>query len=146
MQIAKIENGTVTVAHYSILFPNTSFGSGGPTPDWLLENNAYQVVDSVPTSSNEKLELINPELRQDNKVYIVRAIPKTAEDLLREKELLAAKVKEQRNKLLQESDWTQLPDAPVDKVTWAGYRQQLRDVPNQPNFPEQVVWPTTPQE
>lgn len=34
-----------------------------------------------------------------------------------------------RDRLLAESDWTQLPDAPVDKAAWAAYRQQLRDFP-----------------
>ena len=34
-----------------------------------------------------------------------------------------------RDRLLAESDWTQLPDAPVDRVAWATYRQALRDFP-----------------
>jgi hypothetical protein len=36
-----------------------------------------------------------------------------------------------RDQLLAASDWTQLPDAPVDKAAWATYRQALRDLPNQ---------------
>jgi hypothetical protein len=34
-----------------------------------------------------------------------------------------------RDRLLKESDWTQLPDAPVDREAWATYRQALRDFP-----------------
>lgn len=34
-----------------------------------------------------------------------------------------------RDRLLVESDWTQLPDAPVNRDAWATYRQQLRDFP-----------------
>jgi len=34
-----------------------------------------------------------------------------------------------RNDLLKESDWTQLPDATVDREAWATYRQALRDFP-----------------
>lgn len=34
-----------------------------------------------------------------------------------------------RNRLLAESDWTQLPDATVDRNAWATYRQALRDFP-----------------
>lgn len=49
-------------------------------------------------------------------------------------------VKERRDNLLRDSDWTQLPDAPVDKEAWAKYRQALRDVTKQESFPE-VVWP-----
>lgn len=36
-----------------------------------------------------------------------------------------------RNERLRESDWTQLPDSPVDKQAWATYRQELRDLPSQ---------------
>lgn len=56
----------------------------------------------------------------------------------------AAEVRYQRNSLLANCDWTQLPDAPVDKTAWADYRQELRDVSNQPGFPWEVTWPTAP--
>ena len=35
-----------------------------------------------------------------------------------------------RDSLLAASDWTQLPDAPVDSASWANYREQLRDFPD----------------
>lgn len=35
----------------------------------------------------------------------------------------------QRNRLLQESDWTQLSDSSCDTQAWAKYRQALRDFP-----------------
>lgn len=56
----------------------------------------------------------------------------------------AAKVREQRNKLLAECDWTQLADSPVDKAAWATYRQALRDIPAQAGFPWTVTWPVKP--
>lgn len=60
-------------------------------------------------------------------------------------EELAVQVRAERDKLLTESDWTQVADAPVDQAAWATYRQALRDVPEQEGFPENVVWPTTPE-
>ena len=46
--------------------------------------------------------------------------------------------------LLAQSDWTQLPDAPLaTKETWAIYRQAMRDVTLQPD-PFSVVWPVAP--
>ena len=57
---------------------------------------------------------------------------------------LEAAVRNERNQLLSASDWTQNPDAPVDKAAWAAYRQALRDVPQQANFPETVIWPERP--
>jgi hypothetical protein len=52
-------------------------------------------------------------------------------------------IRAERNKLLVESDWTQLPDAPVDAAAWATYRQALRDVTDQAN-PFAVIWPESP--
>lgn len=60
-------------------------------------------------------------------------------------EIGAAKVREQRNKLLSECDWTQLADSPVNRAVWATYRQALRDVPSQAGFPWEVNWPTKPE-
>jgi hypothetical protein len=57
----------------------------------------------------------------------------------------AKSVREQRNKLIAECDWTQLEDAPVNKQVWANYRQALRDVPEQAGFPWNVTWPTKPE-
>ena len=50
-------------------------------------------------------------------------------------------VRVERNRLLTDSDWTQLPDAPTDKTAWATYRQALRDITNQDD-PFNVTWPT----
>jgi hypothetical protein len=53
-------------------------------------------------------------------------------------------VRAQRNTLLQQSDWTQLPDVPLaTKEAWAIYRQALRDVTDQPD-PFNIVWPVAP--
>lgn len=57
---------------------------------------------------------------------------------------IAAQVRTQRNALLQQSDWTQVADAPVDQAAWATYRQALRDITAQEGFPEAVVWPVAP--
>ena len=51
-----------------------------------------------------------------------------------------------RNKLLIESDWTQLPDVPLAmKQSWAVYRQALRDITAQESYPFNVIWPTKPE-
>lgn len=53
-------------------------------------------------------------------------------------------VRADRNKRLVDSDWTQLPDAPVDAAVWATYRQALRDVTTQAD-PFAIVWPEQPE-
>jgi hypothetical protein len=54
-----------------------------------------------------------------------------------------ANVRDQRNSLLQATDWTQLPDSPADKTAYEVYRQQLRDVTTQSD-PFNLVWPVKP--
>ena len=59
----------------------------------------------------------------------------------------SADARKGRNQLLSESDWTQISDAPLtaeQKAAWAAYRQELRDLTSQPNFPWEVMWPAKP--
>lgn len=56
----------------------------------------------------------------------------------------AASTRAERNRRLAESDWTQVADAPVDQAVWAVYRQALRDVTTQEEFPWNVTWPVEP--
>jgi hypothetical protein len=49
-----------------------------------------------------------------------------------------------RNAELAKTDFTQLPDAPVDKQAWAEYRQALRDLPAQGGSAQEAVFPNKP--
>jgi hypothetical protein len=49
-----------------------------------------------------------------------------------------------RNAELFRSDWTQLADSPVNKSSWATYRQALRDLPAQGGSADAVKLPTAP--
>ena len=53
-------------------------------------------------------------------------------------------IKNWRNVELTMTDWTQLPDSPVDKLKWANYRQALRDIPQQGGLAENVIIPVKP--
>jgi hypothetical protein len=53
----------------------------------------------------------------------------------------------QRNSKLSECDWTQMSDAPLnaqDKTSWATYRQELRDLPENTVDPRSPTWPQKP--
>ena len=79
-----------------------------------------------------------------------RVVNGTLEDIPfeeKEAEVLAVEWKrfrKSRKTLLNQSDWTQVPDAPVDSAAWAVYRQQLRDLPANTTDPRDVVWPEPP--
>jgi hypothetical protein len=57
-----------------------------------------------------------------------------------------ASIRAQRNMKLLESDFTQLPDAPLtveQKAAWCAYREALRDFPETCD-PVTPVWPVEP--
>lgn len=57
----------------------------------------------------------------------------------------AEAARDKRNRLLRDSDWAVLPDAPAsNEQEWRDYRQALRDVPQQSGFPDDITWPTKP--
>lgn len=52
-----------------------------------------------------------------------------------------------RNEKLFETDWTQLPDVDLtdtQREKWKEYRQNLRDLPADPGFPQNIEWPEQP--
>ena len=57
-------------------------------------------------------------------------------------------LRDKRNNLLKQSDWTVLPDSPIaDKTAWQNYRTELRDITNGLTTVEDVnsvTWPTKP--
>lgn len=59
----------------------------------------------------------------------------------------ASAIRTTRNKLLANSDWTQLIDSPLNvekKTEWLVYRQDLRLIPEQQGFPWEIAWPKQP--
>jgi hypothetical protein len=91
-----------------------------------LSGNTYNPLPSPPSSHHR--------FNYTTKQWADPRTPDTEWPLVRAK----------RNILLQQSDWTQLPDVPLEtKETWAVYRQALRDVTDQSD-PFNIVWPAAP--
>ena len=83
-------------------------------------------------------EVYNPVLTDAQK--------KECEEFCTSAEGAAILLRNKRDRLLRQSDWTQGSDVP-DKIKgpWATYRQTLRDLPaNTPN-PANPTWPTKPE-
>lgn len=67
---------------------------------------------------------------------------KTAQQMEAEKlESLSANVRAERDKRLAATDFYMLQDAPPAPEGLTAYRQALRDITEQPGFPEDVQWP-----
>ena len=57
-------------------------------------------------------------------------------------------IRNKRNTLLRESDWTQMPDSPLNnekKTEWLTYRNNLRSLPQTFSNPDEVIWPDVPE-
>ena len=55
-------------------------------------------------------------------------------------------LRRQRNKLLQDADWTQTNDILMEnEEDWVAYRQALRDLPANTEDPTHPEWPESPQ-
>lgn len=133
-----------TIAHFSEFFPNTSFAASGPNDSFLSEHGAYKVsVFLAHDRDTEKLVGCEPYVLGEF-AYTVKVEAKTQDEIDSELAVKGQKIRAQRDALLLASDWTQLSDAPVDKDKWAAYRQQLRDITEQEDFPLSVDWPNKP--
>lgn len=146
MNIAIVENNQVTrLGDYRKIFPNVSFASSGPDASFLLSNSAFLVAEWKEYDPNtQKLVSVHPYY-EDGMVYTVEVLDKTESDIAEETLLEATNVRNKRNQLLAESDWTQVYDTPVDRDAWGLYRQELRDITSQEGFPFNVIWPAKPQ-
>ena len=142
MLIAKVD-GTVVldVADAQSMFPGVSFGRAGPNADFLAENSCFPVTvwkSYYPTT--QKLAAVAPYI-EDGQVFTIQVEAMTPADIAAMIATEWAVTRIERDALLAACDWTQLPDTPTDKVAWAAYRSELRDVTNQ-TLP--VAWPVKP--
>jgi hypothetical protein len=146
----KILNNAVDVFPYSVQKlksnnPNTSFpdkASEEHLADWGLYRVAY--ADKPTPAHNEKVVAnAEPTLVDGSWTLDWSVVAKTQDEIASE----ASSVRYERDELLTQCDWTQLPDSPLDstiKASWATYRTALRDVTEQSGFPTDITWPTAP--
>lgn len=131
----------VSESEFRAAHPNVSFPAA-LTNEVLAPLGFAQLTYSPVALASQGYKIVDDGVEQVAGVWRV----KYAEVQLDEAETkaLADSVRADRNRLLTESDWTQVADAPVDKAAWAQYRQALRDVTEQPGFPYNVSWPVKP--
>ena len=82
--------------------------------------------------------------------HVVVGTKPTDEEIQTEVDRLIAdlpweELRNNRSRLLAETDWTQGADVPLGiKTTYQSYRQALRDLPANTSDPANPVWPTKP--
>jgi len=110
-----------------------------PNAQWTLSGDSYANLQWLDSSQTKPIE-------EEVNAKIAQLEAEEPYKLLREK----------RNKLIAETDWTQLKDIDLDIIrerNWKNYRQALRDLPakSNPKLNENgdldmtsVSWPTKP--
>lgn len=114
---------------------------------FLRNNGIYDVKIKNPPLYNKRTEKLSPIiLEKEGNVYYTKyeVVALNQEELNQVRENEIREVIQKRNSLLQNSDWSQLPDSPVDKESWKVYRQALRDITLQDGYPFEVIWPSAP--
>jgi len=151
----KLKNGEIDVWPYDINtlindFPNTSFPH--PIPKETLEKyEIYElIITQAPSNDDPTKKLVQkaPELIDGYWQIRWDIVDADAGELNHVENVVAPmRAKTYRDALLSQSDWTQLPDAPLTpekKLEWTEYRQSLRGITKQEGFPLNIVWPETP--
>jgi len=127
-------------------YPNTSFPS--TISEGLLAEFGIAVVrmQDPPEHSPvlQNCSRIEPVFDGQSWVETWLVEDASPEEIAERRVALSKQVRLIRNYKLAQCDWSQLPDAPVDKVAWAAYRQALRDIPSSEGFPDNVSWPSAP--
>jgi len=152
MKIAFIENEKIAQYPIGVLelrkkFPLTSFPANLSVVS-LHEYGAVFVKETQPpnfNSTTETVEESEPIFEGGEWLQQWKVVPLDQELAESPASRQIQNQRNSRNRLLFESDWTQLPDAPVDKEAWASYRQKLRDITLQEGFPSSIEWPVAPE-
>ena len=164
MEIRNRETGEVTtVSQFKAQHPNTSFPKQ-ITSD-ILDSFGYDPVLNGPQATTtapyeisvrDGVEEINGQWftrfvagpiftdTTDDEGNVTSAADNESAYRARIDAEASSKSRDQRNKLLVDSDWTQLADSSADASAWATYRSALRDLPTTDGWPHNITWPTEP--
>ena len=98
-----------------------AFGAEGVTAEQIAKANGFESGTWREITMEKALEL--SELTPEEKASVIR---------------------QQRDALLSATDYMMMPDYPMSELAMENlkvYRQLLRDITEQPDFPNSVVWP-----
>lgn len=146
MEIRLRQSGAViTDSEFRAMHQQTSFP---PilTAELLSSFDADPVLNGATPQATRYQVVARDGVEEVNGQWFTRYVLVDMEDEARQSvdAQQAASTRAERNRRLSESDWTQVADAPVDQAAWAVYRQALRDVTTQEEFPWNVTWPVEP--
>jgi hypothetical protein len=150
MYTQKLNDGTWKKLIGDVIFSPTVYQTAESLTDEQRAEFDVHFIHQMPKPNVDhtfNVTEADPEFKDGNwfQVWVVSdASPDEVEQRTNNQ---AVSVRAERNNLIAKCDWTQLNDAPIDslkRADWVEYRQALRDIPQQPGFPWDVIWPNQP--
>ena len=149
MLLIKATGSTVEQYPYSLGMlrkenPNTSFPKQPSVAD-MAAFNVYPVTEANPTvGEGQRLaKTWTPTLSGSDWVLDHQAVDLTSDEVAEATAVIAANMREKRDKLIAATDFYALSDVSMSEAM-TKYRSDLRAVPEQSEFPTTITWPTAP--
>jgi len=107
--------------------------------------NVYPVTEANPTvGEGQRLaKTWTPTLSGSDWVLDHQAVDLTSDEVAEATAVIAANMREKRDKLIAATDFYALSDVSMSEAM-TKYRSDLRAVPEQSEFPTTITWPTAP--
>jgi hypothetical protein len=142
---AFFQRGAERKAAPAAVLPESGGFSCEPQKYWLEDEIPPTVIPEQPEFDMFTQRIEMSEQEPGDPEHTWRVIDLTAEEQAEMLVLVEDGLRMQRNQMLLESDFFNFPDACVANVQdWLDYRQALRDLPTDPSWPRNVLWPTRP--
>jgi hypothetical protein len=128
------DGATIDEGSLVLLLTESLVNSGEVIGNSFIKNSKLKPLPSKP--SNYHIWNLETEQWQE---------PENYQQLLFNE--AASKVKQERQRLLATTDWTDTVSASTrleNYNEWQSYRQALRDITTQEGYPFNVIWPTQP--
>lgn len=116
----------------------TNFNVYANDEEQLKQFGWYKIVKRIPVYDKKIQKLSSPRYSLDNNIVyedydVIQVIASREEYNTKLQNDVLEQARKIRNKLLAESDWTQIPDVQESKTVewinaWKAYRKQLRDI------------------
>ena len=149
MEIRIRETGAVVYENeFRAMFPNTGFPA--QLTEAIINDFGGDVVLEGPQAQPTRYQVAYRDGVQeiDGKWYTKYSVADMEQDAKSALDAQqASSVREQRNRLLAETDWMvikALESNTPQNFEMAAYRQALRDITSQPSFPWDIQWPNQP--
>lgn len=139
MYIAKVIDGVIgEIVHYTKVFRNI------PTQE-LLDERGYKKINNFKPYNNltERLDSVAPYV-SGTYVFTVEVVDMSADEITESKNSAMSGIRNTRDQLLKDTDWTQLPDSTANASAYAVYRTALRDIPQNMGDADPRTWDDYP--